>query len=264
MGALVKEDWAFDRLLKGVSVRELRIIRLYEYAREVTLWTANTITLGQMAMLLSHPHLVTPLFGFCVTKPGCTNKWLRIPYFKLSRSIREELLKLYDVHLVALIDPSDPLHGMPFVPVGLGELGTSRERIKLDLPLESSNEFRRECIDALLAQRFPEPEHPANEGGAVLTRRLKTDLKYLGALRLLRYMTTADKALRYSHRKSGQALYATASGWSRAKSEATKIIESFENELRPVKELFASAPRDITSVQYDSGTGRLDYSIEAP
>ena len=95
----------FDSLLEAAPLSTIRIARLYEYAREVTDWLENTISLGQLIMLLSRPELITPLFGFCITKPGCSRDWLRKPFFKLSSAVRDELHTLYDSHLSALIDP---------------------------------------------------------------------------------------------------------------------------------------------------------------
>jgi hypothetical protein len=259
VSALTNEDWIFDRLLEGAPERAVRICRLYEYAREVTIWTENHISLGQHAMLLVHQELFSPLFCFCITKPGCSRDWLRVPYFKLSSRIRDDLYKLYDSHLGALIDPSHPLYDMPFLPVG-PEGAHASQRVELDLPLVASNQFRRECFDALLRQRFgSQEEDSAGEGGKAEIRQLKNHLRYLGALRLLRYMS-AREATRLTAGVLGQPLYARPSGWSGAKREATKIITSFENELRPIKELFAQAPKDITSVQYNPATGRLTYS----
>ena len=94
MSALTKEDWMFDRLLESAPLSTIRICRLYEYAREVTVWPKNSLSLGEMAMLLSRPELITPLFGFCITKPGCSGDWLRKPYFKLSSRIRDDLDQL--------------------------------------------------------------------------------------------------------------------------------------------------------------------------
>jgi hypothetical protein len=259
VSALTNEDWPFDSLLKGAPLTTTRICHLYEFAREVTAWTENSISLGQAAMLLVHPELISPLFGFCITKPGCSRDWLRVPYFKLSSAVREQLYKLYDSHCGALIDPSHPLHDMPFLPVGTQGAHCS-QRIELDLPLGASNQFRRECFDALLRQRFgSQQEDSAGEGGKAEIRQLKNHLRYLGALRLLRYMS-AREAIRHTTRVLGRPLYAHPSRWSWAKGEATSIIESFEDQLRPIKELFAQAPKDITSVQYDPATGQLTYS----
>ena len=231
MSALTNQDWMFDSLLEGAPLLTIRICRLYEYAREVTIWTENSISLGQHAMMMKmmmvHPERYSPLYGFCITKPGGSRDWLRVPYFKLSSRIRDDLYKLYDSHLSALIDPSHPLHDLPFLPVG--PLGThASQRMELDLPLAASNQFRRECFDALLRQRFAsqEEEDSADEGGKAEIRLLKNDLRHLGALRLVRHMS-AREAIRYTVRKSGQALYANPSGWSRAKREAAKNIESF-------------------------------------
>ena len=252
----------FDRLLESAPLSTIRICRLYEYAREVTVWPKNSLSLGEMAMLLSRPELITPLFGFCITKPGCSGDWLRKPYFKLSSRIRDDLDKLYDSHCGALIDPSHPLHELPFVPVGQGPpFAASTQAVKLHLPRTGSNQFRRECFDVFLRQRFGADENQSisAEGGKAEIRQLKNDLRYLGALRLLRYMNVRE-AIRYSRSKLGAPLYAHPSRWSSAKGAATRIIENFQDELRPLKELLAQAPREITSVQYDSATGELKYS----
>src|SRR5262249_55488186 len=104
LSALTKEDWMFDRLLESAPLSTIRICRLYEYAREVTVCPKNSSSFGEMAMLLTRPELIPPLFGFCITKPGCSGDWLRKPYFKLSSRIRDDLDKLYDSHCGALID----------------------------------------------------------------------------------------------------------------------------------------------------------------
>jgi hypothetical protein len=260
VSALSDKDWAFDSLLGGAPVTTIRICRLYEYAREVTAWTENSISLGQLTTLLVHPELLSPLFGFCITKPGCSGDWLRVPFFRLSGAIRDQLYKLYDSHCSALVDPSQPLHDMPFLPVQPGPpFDTSNQEVKLHIPLVGGDQFRRECFDAFLAQRFPQAEqHTSAEGGKAEIRQLKNDLRYLGALRLLRCMTTRE-AIQHTARTLGQPLYAHPSRWSSAKSEAIKIIESFEDELRPIKELFAQAPNDITWTSYDPTKGKLEY-----
>ena len=252
----------FYSLLEAAPLSTIRIARLYEYAREVTDWLENTISLGQHIMLLAHPELITPLFAFCITKPGGSRDWLRKPFFKLSGRIKDELHTLYDSHLGALIDPGHPLHDMPFVPVGQGPpFDASTQEVKLHLPRVGSNSFRRECFDVFLRQRFGADENQSigAEGGKAEIRQLKNDLRYLGALRLLRYMNVRE-AIRYSRSKLGAPLYAHPSRWSSAKGAATRIIENFQDELRPLKELLAQAPREITSVQYDSATGELKYS----
>ena len=251
----------FDSLLEAAPLSTIRIARLYEYAREVTDWLENTISLGQLIMLLSRPELITPLFGFCITKPGCSRDWLRKPFFKLSSAVRDELHTLYDSHLSALIDPGHPLHDMPFVPVGQGPpFDASTQEVKLHLPRVGSNSFRRECFDAFLRQRFGADENQSirAEGGQAEIRLLKADLRYLGALRLLSHMNVRE-AIRYSRGELGVPLYAHPSRWSSAKGAATRIVESFQNELRPIKELFAQAPKDITWASYHPTKGKLEY-----
>ena len=165
----------FYSLLEAAPLSTIRIARLYEYAREVTDWLENTISLGQHIMLLAHPELITPLFAFCITKPGGSRDWLRKPFFKLSGRIKDELHTLYDSHLGALIDPGHPLHDMPFVPVGQGpSFDASTQEVKLHLPRVGSNSFRRECFDAFLRQRFGADESrcTAAEGGRAEIRLL--------------------------------------------------------------------------------------------
>jgi hypothetical protein len=265
VSALTKEDWMSDSLLEDAALATIRLCHLYEYTREVTIWTENSISLGQHAMLLVHPELVSPLFSFCITKPGCSRDWLRVPYFKLASSIRDDLLKLYDSHLGAWIDPSHPLHEMPFLPVGSGspfatiDEGSTKGPLRLDISPVGSKQFARECFAAFLRSKFGSEEDKHDQGGKAEIRQLKNHLRYLGALRLLRHMS-AREAIRLTMRVLGRPLYAHPSRWSRAKREATKIIESFDVELRPIKALFAHAPENITSVQYDSAAGRLTYS----
>jgi hypothetical protein len=259
MPTLKNEDWMFDCLLESASERTVRIARLYECAREVTVWPENSISLGQHIMLLTHPELITPLLGFCITRPGGSHDWLRVPFFKLPSAIRDQLDKLYDSHLSALVDPSQPLHDMPFLPAGPGPpYGTSNQKVQLHIPLVGGDQFRRECFDAFLRQRFPQEEQPPGEGARAEIRLLKADLRYLGALRLLRCMTTRE-AIQHTARTLGQPLYANPSDWSRAKGKAGKIIKCFEDELRPIKELFAQAPNNITCAHYDPAKGKLQY-----
>jgi hypothetical protein len=259
--ALTNEDWTFDSLLKSAPVTTIRICRLYEYAREVAAWTENPISLGQLVMLVTCPQLFSALYGFCVNKPS--PDWLRVPYFRLSSRIRGDLLSLYNSHLAGLLDPTHPLQIMPFLPVGSGppfaaDEGRSQQ-LRLDIPLIGSNQFRRECFDALLRRRFgSQQEEGAGEGGQAEIRLLKNHLRYLGALRLLRHMSVREAA-RHTTGVLGRSLYAHPSDWSRAKGEAAKIIKSFEDELRPIKELFAQAPEDITWAHYDPATGKFEY-----
>jgi hypothetical protein len=262
MPALVNEDWMFDRLLEGASLTLVRICRLYEYAREVTAWQSNSIPLAHVVMLMAHTELLTPLFRFCTTKPGCSRDWLRKPYFKLQSALRNDLVQLYDSHLAGLMDPTDPLHEMPFLPVGSGPPFAAEKspspQLRLNIPLTGSNQFARECFDALLRRRFESQEDKRDEGGKAEKRQLKNDLRHLGAWRLLRSMS-AREAIQYTDRRLGRPLYAHPSRWSSAKGEAAKIIESFEAELRPIKELLAQAPEAITWAHYDPATGKLQY-----
>jgi hypothetical protein len=71
---------------------------------------------------------------------------------------------------------------------------------------------------------------------------------------------TTEEAKSLTKTVLGRPLYSNASRWSWAKAEAKKIIKSFEDELRPIKEILAAAPKNVTSVQHNSGTGELTYS----
>jgi hypothetical protein len=261
MSAPSNHDWMFDKLLEEASEREVRICRVYEFCREVADPEWSNLTLGQCTGLLSHPELVTPLFWFCGLKPGWSDDWLRAPYFALPQQIQDELFRLYSTHLSALIDPGNPRHDMAFLPVGEGPPFKKGPfiRLQLTLPAQSSNQFWRECFDAMLKEKFPQKESAVFEGGKAAIRQMKNQLRYLGAFRLLEVMS-AKKAAEHTKKVLGKPLYDHAAHWSRAKTKARSIIQSFEEEMRPTRELFLSAPQNITSVQFHSGTGKLECS----
>jgi hypothetical protein len=279
-GSIAQEEWNFLELLESADEKLVRLVRLYEYGREVAPveWRRGfRLSLGQMAMLLKHAESQSPFFYFCVLLgdrirvPAYLEldidwrsvSWLEDPFFRLPENFREALLGAFEFHMVAMIDPHSEFHPIAILPIldGPPFKMPPVKRIELSIPIGFSRPFLEKCFGAYLHMHFPEGDQMMQEeGGKATIRQLKNDLRYLGALRLLRTKMTARKAMSYTKSVSGYPLYNNASAWSRAKAQATNLIESFDEELRPSKELLAAAPKNVRSVSIEHGTRELKFN----
>jgi len=280
-GSIAQEEWIFPELLKEADETQVRIVRLYEYGREVIppAWRGNFgLSVGQVGMLLKYGESQSPFFYFCVVLGHLVRfkaewelgvdwslvGWLEDPFFRLPEDFRKALLRAFDLHLVAMIDPHAEFHKVAILPIRDGPpfKMSPAKRIELSIPVGCPNPLLQKCFEAYLRWHFPEGDQMVQEeGGKATIRQLKNDLRYLGALRLLETKMTARQAMSYTKSVSGYPLYSNASGWSRAKTQANNLIKSFAEELRPSEELLAGAPkdRDFSSMSYDSRTGELKF-----
>jgi hypothetical protein len=253
-----QKEWDFGELLKSAKLAEVRFCHRYEFGREALdyiscLAAHSEFSLGEVAVLLEHLNISLKFsfytYYFRAFKKGV---WLKVPYFELPREFRAMVQESETARLSTLIDP---LYKLDRGPV---------KDIDLVIPLNASRTILCECFAAYLEVHFPDLR-PAQslgndalpkEGGEAEIRRLKTELRSLGALRLLRHFSI-NEAIRQTKRLSGQPLYSSPPSWSVAKKRADKLIKLLHADLSSLIRLLSSAPKNVTRLSYDSG--KLEY-----
>jgi hypothetical protein len=257
---LGENEWNFGELLKSAKLAEVRFCHRYEFGREAldySWWAAHSeFSAGEVAVLLEHQNVPNENFWFFIYYFSEFKKgvWLKVPYFDLPRDFRATVGESEKTRLSELIDPRSNVDRGPV------------ERVELVIPLNASHTHLSDCFAAYLEVNFPELRQAQGlrndvfpkEGGEAEIRRLKTELRSLGAFRLLRHLSIKE-AIRETKSLSGQPLYSSAPSWSVAKKRADKLIKLFQADLLPVIRLLSSAPKNVTGFSYHSGSGKLEY-----
>jgi hypothetical protein len=252
------EHWNFDELLKKASEYEVSICRLYEFGREVCdqewLKKNSRLSLGKVAITLEHPELLTDFFWFCIRNYAgfSDDGWFKVPFFRLPDDFRDAITTEHARHLSDLIDARSPLDRGP--------------TMHLEVPIGISTALLCECFEAFRELNFPKGNVKTDtynrfgktEGAKAPIRQMKTDLRCLGALRLLRRMTV-ENAKAETKKILGAPLYSNPSDWSRAKKRAEHRIKCFEADLRPIKELLETAPKNVTYVSREYKSSKVEY-----
>jgi hypothetical protein len=68
-----------------------------------------------------------------------------------------------------------------------------------------------------------------------------------------------EQAMVETKRVLQRPLYNNPPSWSAAKKWARQVMESFEADLLPARKLLSTAPKGVTQLSYDSGSGKLEY-----
>ena len=257
-GPILEEEWNFDKLLGGHSEYEVSFCRLYEFGREVfdLDWfnekrrisemrqpeiMLKCMTLGAATRLYWFYNLnqYESQKEFVLDAPSVANPgWLKVPYLKLSKKFRAKVRKHCEnlrADYEGYVDPS------PLLFVGLTGRLIDLEIISFETMAQSDSVVLEKFKAFLKKRKQRMGRCQKSEGSSSPLRKMKADLRYLGALRLLREgtfkeaMSTTKDILKYP-------LYSHASGWSNANKKAQNLINQFESEIRPIKDLFASAP----------------------
>lgn len=256
-----EKEWNFDKLLKSDSETEVHFCFLYEFGREVVNyeWLAvhKNLSLGQFAIMLQNQDVLSQNFWFYAINLFTLEdpNWLKVPYFTLSPESRAAVSKSHKIFLSSLIDARCDVDRGLF------------ERVELAIPLESSKAYLLECFEAFLDLHFPKIKNPdvsakahhRKQGGGSPIRYWRSQLRYLGALRLRRQLSI-EEAKRESKRVLGRPLYSNASGWSEAKRKANKMIGRFKADLDSTMALLSAAPKGVTQLTWNSGQEKLTYS----
>jgi hypothetical protein len=256
---LDEEDWNIEALLKKANEHEVRICHLYEFGREVCdlewLKENSRLSLGKVAITLEHPEFLNDFFWFClINYAGLSDDgWFKVPFFRLPSDFREEITRAHARHLSNQIDGRLPLDRGP--------------TMHLEVPIGMSTAQFHECFESYRELNIPKGMNVKTEiyrnfgrtkGARAPIRQMKTDLRSLGALRLLRRMTV-ENAKAETKKILETPLYSNPSDWSRAKKRAEKRIKAFEADIRPIKELLEIAPKNITYVSREYSSGKVKY-----
>jgi hypothetical protein len=216
----------------------------------------SEFSLGELAVLLERPGVPTENFAFYTYYSSAFKKgvWLKVPYFDLPREFRAMVGESEKTRLSNLIDPRYNLKRGPV------------KGVKLVIPLNASPTHLCDCFAAYLEVNFPglrpaqglTSDAFAKTGGEAEIRRLKTELRSLGAFRLLRHFSIKE-AKRVTKSLSGQPLYSSLPSWSVAKKRADELIKLSQADLSSVITLLSSAPKNVTRLSYHSGSRKLEY-----
>jgi hypothetical protein len=259
---LREEEWNFEELLKRCNSQEVHFCYLYEFGREALdydwLLAKSKLSLGEVAMFHKAPNALTERFVFYThyfhfgqLQEGI---WLKVPYFDLPAQFRTMIASFEKERLSRLIDARWRANRGPF------------QVIKLAIPLRASHAYISACFAAFLEVNFPTPDIAKaqeddllpKQGGKALIRQWKTALRSLGAFRLLKGMSI-EQAMVVTKRVLQRPLYNNPPSWSAAKKWARQVMESFEADLLPARKLLSAAPKGVTQLSIDSGSGKLEY-----
>ena len=258
---LRQEEWSFDDLLKAAKLEHVRFCHRYEFGREALdydwLEAHSTRNLGECAMLFQHPdvlgeNMVFYMHYFRMFESGI---WLKVPYFNLPEEFRGILAEQEKIRLSSVIDPRSNLDRGPV------------DRVELVIPLNASHTYLCACFAAFLEVEFPKSgptqslkkEVFPKEGAEAEIRQLKTELRSLGAFRLLEHLSIKE-ATDLTKSTLGHPLYSSPPSWSVAKKRADRIIKSLRADLNSLIKVLSRAPKGVTGVSNISGSIELEYS----
>jgi hypothetical protein len=116
-----------------------------------------------------------------------------------------------------------------------------------------------EKAQELVRQLNAKPPPPLSKRGAgARIRQEQTDLKYLGALKLLEYMS-AREASRHTEKAVGKSLFSKESEWSRAKARAQRTLAPYRKEAALLLQAL-DEKRVLNSFSFGSGeTPKIDW-----
>lgn len=230
---LERAEWDLDELTKGEDrYTFIKCCHDYEFARELTDVVKEAIvswrkdaTKTDFEGLLDHSWRIGKIGWIRNFFPF--PEWPTSPIGSIDRTILSDRVKKLgywipykewsDEALAAVIDPKMAIWNTP------------RTLVELSIPEICTREELRLFFDAYLKEHFPAQCKPRPRviGGGSPARQMKSNLKYLGAWRLLTRMT-AKEAADYTNNKRGRPLYpAHSNKWSKARIRADRVINDF-------------------------------------
>jgi len=224
---LDRAEWDFAFFLsmqEEPSDQRLFLCHLYEFTREIPHIREGVRELREQGKLEGHG-IFSGLLKIKHWPELPLRAAIKYPYPQTAQQtdVNKPFKKLADEILAAVIDP------------GTNYSQTPRKVIELAIPEMCSHEQLRACFAAHLRLYFPTQgkrgKGPRNAGigaGAPI-RKIKQELKALGAYRLLRKMT-ANEASAYTEKLLSKPLFESEKSWSEAKGRAKRRIEFYIKE----------------------------------
>jgi hypothetical protein len=116
----------------------------------------------------------------------------------------------------------------------------------------------RELVAQLGELKANPPPPLSKRGAGARIRQERTDLKYLGATKLLRCMT-APEAARHTEEALGKPLLRNESEWSRAKARAQRTLAPYRAEAAFLCKALGEK-RVLKSFSYSGGNPQIDWA----
>jgi hypothetical protein len=124
--------------------------------------------------------------------------------------------------------------------------------------LAGAFEKARELVAQLNELKAKPPSPLPKRGAGARIRQERTDLKYLGATKLLRCMT-APEAERHTEEALGKPLFGNESEWSRAKARAQRTLAPYRAEAALLCKALGEK-RSLKSFSYSGGDPQINWA----
>jgi hypothetical protein len=237
-----RREWDYNWLKDFPA--ELSLARHYEFARYALLRVANDpqfvfpdgLPFGAMPYLVANKAILGPILSLAA------NLAAKVKFPQMIYREARELLTVNPATLAAMI-----------AEFSNAERPTQQ---KVNTYLRSGAAEKAAEVLAQLDAKSPAPKPKCGAGAR--NRREQTDLKYLGATKLLDSPMIAPDAIVLTTDTLGRPLLANESEWSRARRCADKILEPYHAEAAVLWQAL-SEKRVLKSASYLDGKIQIEW-----
>jgi hypothetical protein len=236
-----RSEWDYSWLIDSLA-REVSLCRCYEYARYALLSAApepsfifpQTLPAGALPHLFAAKQILGPIFTLASYLPAKVT-FPQLPY-RQARELFPGPPQILETLIQDFRDAAFPSYEKLEFYVRIGALAQAQE---------------------LIAQLKATPPAPRPKRGAgARIRQERTDLKCLGALKLLEAMN-ALRASCHTEEALGKALFGKESEWSRARARAERTLAPYREEAALLLQAL-DEKRELESFSYYSGKPQID------